>query len=182
MNEVWKPVVGLEGLYEVSNIGTVRSLPRVAEAPRGRKRLIAGGMMKLHDRGGRRKGYISVVMCLHGKHKNALVHRLVASAFIPNPESLPQVNHIDGNKANNAVQNLEWVTAKQNHDHAIVENLYAKAVGDQFRRAKLNREAVAQIRALYAAGVLERELADRYGVLQSTISKAVRMETWKHVT
>ena len=69
-------------------------------------------------------GYLNLAICTDGKTKNFLVHRLIAKAFIPNPGNKPMVNHIDGNKLNNKISNLEWVTARENAVHAIEEKLY----------------------------------------------------------
>ena len=99
--EVWKPVFGFEDLYEVSNLGAVKSVRRNA-------------LMKKFTN----KGYEYAHLCKNGKHFNAKVHRLVAVAFIPNPENKPQVNHKDGNKMNNRANNLEWATALENQRHA----------------------------------------------------------------
>lgn len=101
--EIWKPVVGYEGLYEDSNLGRVKSLNYNHT---GSERVL-----KPADRG---KGYLFVTLCKDGKKKNHLVHRLVAKSFIPNPLSLPQVNHKDCNPQNNRVENLEWCTQEYN--------------------------------------------------------------------
>ena len=101
--EIWRPIVGYEGLYEVSSYGRVRSLDRYDNKNHFRKGLI----MKQNDSGNGR-GYMSVILCLNGKIKKYLVHRLVAQAFIPNPDNLPEVNHKDENPGNNNVTNLEW--------------------------------------------------------------------------
>ena len=108
-NEIWKDVAGYEGWYKVSNKGNVCSVDRVV---RGRK---YGGrtLRPAYDIG----GYLCVVLSKNGVTKNKKVHRLVAEAFIPNPNYLPQINHRDEDKANNNVENLEWCTRKQNANH-----------------------------------------------------------------
>ena len=98
--EFWKPVVGYEGLYEVSNFGRVKSIKF------GKERILKPGTNG--------RGYSKVVLCKNGKKKRYLVHRLVAEAFLPNPNNLPQVNHRDENKLNNNAENLEWCSAKYN--------------------------------------------------------------------
>ena len=111
--EIWKAVVGYEGLYEVSNIGRVKSIRKFnikgfREPERGYARFDAG-----------HKGHLRVELTKDRKPKRWLVHRLVAIAFIPNPLNLPQINHIDCNPGNNCVENLEWCTPLQNIRHAI---------------------------------------------------------------
>ena len=103
------------GLYEVSNTGLVKSLPRVKINNRG-KQITKVKILKPNDFNG---GYFKVPLT-NKEHirKYFLVHRLVAQAFIPNPNNLPQVNHIDGNKENNCITNLEWCTREDNIKHA----------------------------------------------------------------
>ena len=102
--EIWKDIEGYEGFYQVSNKGRVKSFCN--------KKII---LLKIYkDRG----GYNKAALCLGDRKKHSLVHRLVAKAFIPNPKNLPEFNHIDGNKENNCVENLEWITKSEKLKHA----------------------------------------------------------------
>lgn len=114
MKEVWKPVKGYEGLYEVSSIGRVRSVKRnLVMHPQPRKHGYLG--IQLHGRGGNAKGF-----------RTMSVHRLVAEAFIPNPNDLPEVNHIDEDKTNNRVENLQWVSHIDNTNYGTAQNRRAE--------------------------------------------------------
>lgn len=111
MVELWKDVVGYEGLYRISNFGNVYSCRR--------KKL-------LHPATSYSDGYALVLLYKDGVNKMKGVHRLVAEAFIPNPNNLPIVDHIDGNKHNNHVLNLEWVTQKENVRRCIEKGQFSK--------------------------------------------------------
>lgn len=106
-NEQWLPVVGFEDLYKVSNQGRVMSLHK------GERILIQEN----------KKGYMQVVLCRNGEHKKAIVHRIVAQAFVANPEGKPFINHINGIKNDNRIENLEWCTASENLYHAVRSGL-----------------------------------------------------------
>ena len=120
--EIFKEIEGYEGLYAVSNYGHIKSLPRKIFNHKGfwnrEERIIKPEKDS--------KGYLRVSFCVNGKSHTFKVHRLVAQAFIPNPECKPQVNHIDGNKQNNNVENLEWCTNQENQIHAVKTGLYHK--------------------------------------------------------
>lgn len=112
MKEIWKDVKNYEGLYQVSNLGNVKVLDRIVNSAikNNTKVKRKGRMLKQYIK----QGYPQVTLTLNNKRKYCNVHRLVAEAFIPNPNNLPQINHIDENKLNNNVDNLEWCTAKYN--------------------------------------------------------------------
>ena len=107
MEEIWKPIEGYEGLYEVSNLGRVRSI----KFRNNRTEFDRIKILKANDNS---RGYPAVTLSMHGKTKTYCVHRLVAMAFIPNPQNLPDVDHIDHNRTNNVVTNLQWLTKGDN--------------------------------------------------------------------
>ena len=109
--EIWRPIEGYEGYYEVSSFGRVRSLDMYVKIGYGNYRLHKGKVISLLKKG---DGYIQVNLCYNGKLYKKYVHRLVAEAFIPNPDNLPEVNHLDEDKTNNSVDNLEWCDRSYN--------------------------------------------------------------------
>lgn len=113
--EMWKPIQGYEGLYEISNLGRIKSLERCVEN-NGGKQIIKEKILKTHPNQ-YRNNYCQVSLCKDGIVKKHQVHRLVAQAFIKNPNNLPQINHKDENPTNNEVSNLEWCTAKYNSNY-----------------------------------------------------------------
>lgn len=117
MKEVWKDVVGYEGFYEVSNLGNVRN---VAVYSYKYKRVIRRKAPRMRILETTHDGYKRVLLCLYGKHKKWLVHRLVAQAFIPNVDDLPCINHKDEDTANNCVDNLEWCDWKYNSNYGTL--------------------------------------------------------------
>ena len=120
MEEVWKPVKGYEGLYEVSNTGKVRSLDRETTyrlRSTTTQRLFKGKILNTYSVNGYRIVAISKTVDGRSITERVLVHRLVAESFIPNPNGLPEVNHIDEDKTNNCVQNLEWISHRENALH-----------------------------------------------------------------
>lgn len=163
MTEIWKSVIGFEGTYEVSNLGRVRSLGMYAKGPCGSKRYIKGKMLKANVG---KIGYKRV--CLAGKNwKN--VHRLVAEAFLPNPCKNKEVNHIDGNKTNNAVWNLEWVTHSENELHA-----YKTGLNNQEKIKTIQKNMDGVILHVYDSCL---EASQKTGILQGNISKCANGKT-----
>lgn len=117
--EIWKPVVGYEGLYEVSSEGRVKSVFRTVPSKKGGSRTVPEKIKSFAEV----NGYFVCPLYRNNKERRFMVHRLVAEAFIPNPEQKAEVNHIDGDKHNNRVSNLEWVTRLENVHHAIETGL-----------------------------------------------------------
>ena len=119
--EIWKDVVGYEGLYQVSNLGRVKSFKYLKE--------------KILKPSHKDNGYLFITLCKNGVMKRYYIHRLVASAFIPNPQNKPTVNHIDCDRTNNCVENLEWNTYAENNDYAL------KMMKDKGINKKNNKES-----------------------------------------
>ena len=131
-------------------------------------------------------GYAKVFISQEGKRKYPMVHRLVAEKFLPNPEKKPCVNHKDGNKLNNSVENLEWVTHSENTRHAIkmglckpTLNLPKKTDGENNGRAKLTLSDVLGIRRLLQIkGITQQQIANGYGVSRGQISAIKTKASW----
>lgn len=161
--EIWKPIEGHDG-YEVSSLGRVRSYKR------GRERLLKPHFFI-------RSPYYCVYLYIGGKSKPFTIHKLVAQTFIPNPENKPQVNHINGVKTDNRVENLEWVTASENTRHAIDTGLMKS--GEEHSRAKLTIDAVLYIRENPNHLTL-KQLGEKFGVDQSAISMVQLGKNWQN--
>lgn len=114
--EIWKEITGYEGYFEVSNLGNFRSKDREVPSRWGGTRPYPGKSLKVEEM---QDGYKRIVLMKDAKKKRYMCHRLVAETFIPNPDNKPYVNHIDGNRGNNCVSNLEWCTQSENEQHAV---------------------------------------------------------------
>ena len=173
MEEIWKDIIGYEGQYQVSNLGRVKSLPRTRDTRYSGIKWYKEKILKPKICTTK---YLSVGLCVDSKYKWALIHRLVAQAFIDNPNRLPQVNHKDGVKSNNIVYNLEWCTSKENIKHAYDINL--SPIGENKVNSKLTNEDVTKIKEL--KGIYsQRELARMFGVTKGVIYSIHHNITWK---
>lgn len=122
--------------------------------------------------------YYSVAINISGNIKHLKVHRLVAGAFIPNPDNKPHVNHKDGNKLNNSVKNLEWATVKENCVHAVETGLNKKR-GQYNQNSKIKDKEIPHIKALYKIGFKQKQISAMYNVNQSAISRIVNNINYK---
>lgn len=175
ITELWKDIKGYEGLYQVSNMGRVKSLDRTVALKSGSKRIIRGRILKpsLKD-----NGYLQVILYNNSdKRKNFYVHRLVCEAFYENPEDKPCVNHIDEDKTNNTASNLEWCTYKENSNHGTRTARTSKPVGQYSTDGTL-------IKVWQSAHDVERQL----GFRNTHISEVARGErkiaygyVWKYI-
>lgn len=168
MNEEWKDIKGFEGVYMISNTGKVMSMPRKGTQARVPK---IRNLSLTHD------GYVKVRLIGNGKDVTQRVHRLVAEAFIPNPDEKETVNHIDGNKENNCADNLEWADRHEQMIHAYKNSLKNPMKGENNPWAKLTAEQVEAIRKEYVPHSKEFgtvALGRKYGVNNATIGLIVR--------
>lgn len=171
MKEIWKDIEGYEGLYQVSNLGRVKSLDRLVKGRYGNSRLVKGKLLKSHlDR----DGYLKVRVSINNNVINYFNHRLVAKTFIPNPDNKPQVNHINGIKTDNRIENLEWNTAKENSIHSVINGL--SKTGVKHYKSKLTEKDVIEIRS---SKLTNRALAGKYDVSHSTIGRIRTFKIWK---
>ena len=144
MNEIWKDIEGYEGRYQVSNLGNVKSLNYKHT---GKEKLLKKCFL------GKDKRYLVVTLYNETKRKNFKIHRLVANAFIPNPEGLPQVNHKDENPENNVWTNLEWCDQKYNNSYGTHNERSAISRGKAVRCIETGEEHPSVSHAARATGI-----------------------------
>lgn len=159
---LWKKINGYPN-YEISSDGHVLNI-------------ITGKFLKQSDNG---KGYLKIELFNNGKGKNLYIHRLVAEAFLLKYQQKCEVNHIDGNKYNNDITNLEWCSRQQNINHAVNNRLHN--YGSKIGTSKLRNKDILKIRYLYKNGIAEIELAKRYNITRRNINYIINYITWRHL-
>ena len=164
-NEIWKDVVGYEGLYMVSSLGRVKSIKSVEK-------------IRIPQRRNKNGLYFAIDFYKNAKQKNIQIHRLVAIAFLPNPENKKCVNHIDNNPSNNCVSNLEWATYKENVNHALKQGRHPVNNLKKPKPTKLKEKDILEIRN---SNFKQSVLAKKYNVSQATISFVKNEKRWKHI-
>jgi len=167
IEEIFKPcpIKGYEEVYQISNLGTLKRINRWVN-----DRVMIGSIIR---------GYHTATLTHKYQNKIAIIHRLVALAFIPNPENKRTVNHKDGNKLNNHVDNLEWATYKENNNHALETGLCKNIVGENSNLAKLSNNDVLEIRYL-SPHLKIRDIAPLYGVQWQTVYRIIKGISWKY--
>lgn len=183
LQEFWKAIPGWEGFYEVSSAGNVRSIDRVVQPllggpPQKRK----GQDLKL---GKRRNGYLYVSLRNGetGMSRSSDVHRLVALAFLANPEGKPNVNHLDNSRDNNAVENLEWCTQQENLQHMRQQGRGFTPFkrGVRSHNALLTNDEVMALRVASAAGETVSAIGRRFKVSRRTVKRVASGEYYSQV-
>lgn len=162
---MWKDVPALSGRYEASETGEIRN--------KTTKHIRKQRMNKY--------GYCQINISRNdgtGKSNTMLVHKLIAETFIPNPDQLPEVNHIDGDKSNNHVSNLEWCTKSDNQKHAHKLGLSHVYHGEDHPCAKLTNEEVKQVKQMYMEGVSQQKIADFFHVSNTTVRRVLNGERY----
>ena len=176
-NERWVDVSGYEGLYQVSNKSRVKSLSRQKRHPSGVFGVTKEKLLSQSNT----VGYLRVGLKKGKRQLSVKVHRLIAIAFIPNPLNKPQINHKNGIRIDNRIENLEWCSAKENTNHAI--NVLGKSRnGEKSHYAKVTNADAIHIKELYQSGYFkQKEIALMYKLKISGVSKIITGRTWKHL-
>lgn len=174
--EIWKTIIGHEG-YQVSNLSRFRSVDRFVNHPSGGVAKRNGQILKqVNDK----DGYKLVNFKKNQKSNTKRVHRIIAQNFIPNPDNKLQVNHINGIKYDNRIENLEWCTLSENRKHAYRTGLQNSTTrqGVKNNFAKLNE---IQVKEILKSNMPQRLIGLKYGVSQSCISLIKRGVNWKQI-
>lgn len=183
MKEIWKSVNGFEGFYEVSNLGNIRSVDRIETMTlkdgTKRKRAKKGKVLKLFLDG--KGNYLQANLSVGGKCKMVLAHRLVAMAFLPNPNSLPEVNHKDENKHNNCIDNLEWCDHKYNNNYGSKKG---QTRGEKNPQNKFTEDMIRDIRENYIPYDKEfgaTSFHKKYGISLTHVCAIAKGRRWGHL-
>lgn len=172
--EIWKDIIGYEGLYQVSNLGRIKSF----QSNRGIRSY--DNILKLQKTN---RKYLYVVLYKNKIGKIYTIHKLVMLTFKLNEKfDYKQVNHIDGYKENNYIDNLEWCTASENIQHAYDKGLIKSPKGENHGRSKLNENQVKQIRLDYKNKKFnQKQLSEIFNVTQHTIWRVINNKNWTHI-
>lgn len=177
MEEIWKDVIGYEGLYQVSSLGRVKKLPEPKR--KDKKGRIWGRDGRMLSPGRNSKGYYSITLTKNKMPQSIKLHRLVLTHFKPNPSELPEINHIDGNKLNNNIDNLEWCTRQQNIDHAVQNKLMYTRRGAECSKKLTEEDAKFIITNKGRNNAVE--LMARFNIKRATVYNIQYGLSWRHL-
>ena len=181
--EEWKPIIDYENLYMISNLGRVKKLENQVTQKDLKGNIYTRTFPeKILKERNNKTDYITVGLNTNNTSKTFRIHRLVAIHFIPNPENKPEVNHINGIKSDNRLENLEWCTSAENSKHALETELTKIQYGSETTNSKLTEKEVLEIRKLKeTTNMTSTEIGKLFGVNQPAISKIIHRKTWKHI-
>lgn len=177
MEEIWKDIQNYEGLYQISNKGRIKRLSGKCLGKAGTYRSVSESILTNFPNKSR-YNYLYVNLNNNGI-KQFRVHRLVAIHFIDNPNNLEQVNHIDGNKSNNTVENLEWCTNQENMDHSKKNNLHKSRFRTNAPNVKLTEEQVKKIKNRLNNKEYGRNIAKDFNISEGMVSLIKHNKNWK---
>lgn len=178
IDEIWRKLTEYDNLYEISNLGRVKRLPKKVTNTFGTfisKEIILKGSISTH-------GYMKQTLTKNGKQTTVLVHRLVAQNFLSNDEKKEMVNHINGIKSDNRLSNLEWATSSENIRHALDTKLIIPRCGSDIYFSKFTEKDVSII--LYKGliqNISSQILSKELGINNRTIADILKRRTWSHV-
>lgn len=178
-NEEWKPIVGYESAYEISNLGRVKALSRTQKMPgNGGFKVSPEIILKQHKTN---HGHLYIDLTKENKRKKYLIHRLVAIHFISNPNNYPNVLHGDNDSTNNNKNNLSWGTQAMNMHDKIRHSTHKK--GEDIPNCILTELQVKEIKTLYnkKKGFTYKKIGELYNVNKGTIGDIIKERTWKHI-
>jgi len=174
--EIWKDIKDYEGYYQISNLGRVKSLYRIIKHEAKGEIIILQKILKVWFS----SGYFRITLWKNNKRKTKTIHRLIALNFIPNPENKKEINHKNGIKTDNRIENLEWCTHKENMHHAIKNGLI-NCKGESSLSSKLIEKEILLIRKKRKEGYTYEALAKQFNVHLVTIFRIIKRRTWKHI-
>ena len=177
--EIWKDVVGYEGVYQISNLARVKRVGYNIESPHCKYRRAYKDEMEIKQMIST-NGYKKLSLCKDKIIKNQMVHRLLMIAFVPNPENKPFINHIDGNTLNNSLENLEWCTPKENVNHAINIGLINNK-GINNKNTKITEDIAKEIKRLISLGHKKINISRELNVSAGIIYSIAYNKCWKYV-